>query len=135
MVDALTWWPSFEQLALDPLVSPGVVLGGEPFDQRDDIGADQAAVPPPDGVGRDQPAHPQPSGSSRIPAGAAAPALAGAGSARIGADLGVPAATVRGWLRLRSRAERMRCYADGRDGVPDRRHRPGPAPPGGLAAG
>jgi hypothetical protein len=67
---------------------------------------------------------------------AAAAALAGAGSARIGADPGVPAATVRGWLRrLRSRAEQIRCYADGRDGVPDRRHRPGPAPPGGLAAG
>jgi hypothetical protein len=43
---------------------------------------------------------------------AAAAALAGAGSARIGADLGVPAATVRGWLRrLRCRAEQMRCYA------------------------
>ena len=40
---------------------------------------------------------------------AAALALAGAGSARIGAVLGVPAATVRGWLRrLRSRAEDMR---------------------------
>jgi len=36
-------------------------------------------------------------------------ALHGAGSARIGADLGVPAATVRGWLRrLRSRAEAIR---------------------------
>ena len=40
---------------------------------------------------------------------AAALALAGAGSARIGAVLGVPAAAVRGWLRrLRSRAEGMR---------------------------
>ena len=40
---------------------------------------------------------------------AAALALAGAGSARIGAVLGVPAATVRGWLRrLRSRAGKMR---------------------------
>ena len=40
---------------------------------------------------------------------AAALALAGAGSARIGAVLGVPAAAVRGWLRrLRSRAEDMR---------------------------
>ena len=93
------------------------------------------AVPPQDGAGRDQPAHRSLAGSSRIPASAAAAAPAGAGSARIGADLGVPAATVRGWLRrLRSRAEQMRCYADGRDGVRDRRHRPGPAPPGGLAA-
>jgi hypothetical protein len=43
---------------------------------------------------------------------AAAAALAGAGCARIGARLGVPAATVRGWLRrLRCRAEEMRCSA------------------------
>ena len=36
-------------------------------------------------------------------------ALAGAGYGRIGAGLGVPAATVRGWLRrLRSAAEAMR---------------------------
>ncbi len=41
-----------------------------------------------------------------------AAALSGAGSARIGADLCVPPATVRGWLRrLRSRAEGMRCFA------------------------
>jgi hypothetical protein len=40
---------------------------------------------------------------------AAALALGGTGCARIGADLGVPAGTVRGWLRrLRSRAEEMR---------------------------
>src|SRR5207302_2165275 len=40
---------------------------------------------------------------------ALAVALGGAGSRRIGASLGVPAATVRGWLgRLRSRAEEMR---------------------------
>jgi hypothetical protein len=40
---------------------------------------------------------------------AAAAALAGDGSARIGAGLGVPAATVRGWLRrYRSRAGEMR---------------------------
>ena len=40
---------------------------------------------------------------------AAAMALAGAGYGRIGAGLGVPAATVRGWLRrLRSAAEAMR---------------------------
>jgi transposase-like protein len=39
-------------------------------------------------------------------------AMGGAGSARIGADLGVPSGTMRGWLRrLRSRAEDMRCYA------------------------
>ena len=43
---------------------------------------------------------------------ALAAALGGAGSARIGADLGVPPATVRGWLRrLRCRAEEMRCFA------------------------
>jgi transposase-like protein len=40
---------------------------------------------------------------------AAGMALAGAGYGRIGAGLGVPAATVRGWLRrLRCRAEAMR---------------------------
>jgi Domain of unknown function (DUF6431) len=40
---------------------------------------------------------------------AAAASLAGAGCGRISADLGVPPATVRGWLRrLRSRAEAMR---------------------------
>lgn len=43
---------------------------------------------------------------------ALAAALSGAGYGRIGADLGVPAGTVRGWLRrLRSRAEEMRCWA------------------------
>jgi hypothetical protein len=55
-----------EQCALDPLVSPAVVLGGEPRDQRGDLGADwrpsclvgvgplpgnQAAVPAQDGAG------------------------------------------------------------------------------------
>ena len=30
-----------EQLALDPLVSPAAVLGGEPLDQRGDLGADR----------------------------------------------------------------------------------------------
>ena len=40
---------------------------------------------------------------------AAAASLAGAGCGRIGTDLGVPPATVRGWLRrLRSRAGEMR---------------------------
>ena len=60
-----------EQFALDPLVSPAVVLGGEPLDQRGDLGADrrpscpvgvgplpggQAAVPPQDDAGRRRPA-------------------------------------------------------------------------------
>ena len=64
-----------EQLALDSLVSPAVVLGREPLDQRGDLGADrrpshpvrvgplagdQAAVPAQDGAGGDQPVHPQP---------------------------------------------------------------------------
>ena len=41
-----------------------------------------------------------------------AAALGGAGCTRIGADLGVPPGTVRGWLRrLRSRAGEMRCFA------------------------
>ena len=44
-----------------------------------------------------------------IAAAAVASALHGAGTGRIGADLGVPAATVRGWLRrLRVRAGAMR---------------------------
>jgi hypothetical protein len=44
-----------------------------------------------------------------IAAAAAGSALHGIGTARIGADLGVPAATVRGWLRrLRTRAGAMR---------------------------
>jgi hypothetical protein len=39
---------------------------------------------------------------------AAASVLHGTGAARLGAELGVPAATVRGWLRrLRARAGRM----------------------------
>ncbi len=43
---------------------------------------------------------------------AAAHVLHGAGAARIGADLGVPAATVQGWLRrLRERAGRMLAEA------------------------
>jgi hypothetical protein len=64
-----------EQLALDPLVSPAVVLGGEPLDQRRDLGAgwrpsgpvrvgplagDQAAVPAQHSNQGDQPVHPQP---------------------------------------------------------------------------
>lgn len=45
---------------------------------------------------------------------AAAAALAGAGHRAVGAGLGVPDATVRGWLRrLRSRAEDLRCHALG----------------------
>jgi len=64
-----------EQLALDPLVSPAVVLGGEPLDQRGDLGADrrpscpvrvgpvagdQATVPSQDGARGDQPVRSQP---------------------------------------------------------------------------
>jgi hypothetical protein len=30
-----------KQLALDPLVAPAVVLGGEPLDERGDLGADR----------------------------------------------------------------------------------------------
>jgi Domain of unknown function (DUF6431) len=49
---------------------------------------------------------------------ALAAALGGAGYARIGADLAVPAGTVRGWLRrLRCRAEEMRCWAMGQLGM------------------
>jgi hypothetical protein len=63
-----------EQLALDRLVSPAAVLGGETLDERGDLGAgrrpsravrvglllgDQAAVPAQDGAGRDQPVRPQ----------------------------------------------------------------------------
>ncbi len=59
-----------EQLALDPLVPPAVVLGGKPLHERGDLGAarrpscpvgvgplagDQAAVPAQDGAGCDQP--------------------------------------------------------------------------------
>src|SRR6266851_9776823 len=40
IVDALTRRAEFEQLALDPLVSPAVVLGGEPLNERGDLGAD-----------------------------------------------------------------------------------------------
>jgi hypothetical protein len=44
-----------------------------------------------------------------IAAAAAVSALHGTGTARIGADLGVPGATVRGWLRrLRAGADAMR---------------------------
>jgi len=46
-----------------------------------------------------------------------AAALGGAGAGRIGADLGVPAATVRGWLRRLRGAEEMRCYATRELGV------------------
>ncbi len=49
-----------------------------------------------------------------------AAALDGAGYVRIGADLDVPPATVRGWLRrLRCRAEQMRCFAMFQLGVID----------------
>src|ERR1019366_1224621 len=64
-----------EQLALDPLVSPAVVFGGEPPGERSDLCADgwpaspvrvgplpgdQAAVPPEYGPGCHQPVGPQP---------------------------------------------------------------------------
>ena len=64
-----------EQLTLDSLVSPAVVLGGDPLDERGDLSADwrpsrpvavsplagdQAAVPAQDGAGGDQPVRPQP---------------------------------------------------------------------------
>jgi len=63
-----------KQFALDPLVPPAVVLGGEPLDEGGDLGADrrpsrpvrvgpfsgdQAAVPPEHRAGRDQAVHPQ----------------------------------------------------------------------------
>src|SRR5690348_8217112 len=65
----------FQQLALDPLVSPAGIFGSEPLDERGDLGtgrrpspplragpraADQAAVPAQDGAGHDQPAPPRP---------------------------------------------------------------------------
>ena len=74
MVDALTRWPSLSSSPWN-LVSPAVVLGGEPRDQRCDLGADwrpsclvgvgprpsdQAAVPAQDGAGGDQTVPPQP---------------------------------------------------------------------------
>src|SRR6266851_527914 len=40
IADALTRRAEFEQLGLDPLVSPAVVLGGEPLNERGDVGAD-----------------------------------------------------------------------------------------------
>jgi len=66
-----------EELALDALVSPAVVLGGEPLDERGDLGAyrrasgvvrvdpllsDQATMPSQNGARRDQPVCLQPSG-------------------------------------------------------------------------
>ena len=72
-MEALTRVAELEQLALDPLVSPAVVLGGEPVDQRGDLRADRrpsrpvrvgpfpaykASVPPQDGAGRDDPVRP-----------------------------------------------------------------------------
>jgi hypothetical protein len=75
IVEAPTPVAELEQLALDPLVSPAVVLGGEPLDQRGDLGADrrpshpvrigplagdQAAVPAQDGARGDEPVPSQP---------------------------------------------------------------------------
>jgi hypothetical protein len=65
-----------EQLTLDPLVSPAVVLGGEPHDERGNLGADrrpsrparidpltgdQTAMPAQDTARGDQPVRSQPS--------------------------------------------------------------------------
>ena len=87
----------FQQFALDPLVPPRGVLGGEPLDQRGDLDAnrrpagpvrvgpllsDQAAVPPQHGAGRNQPVRPQPSGQvpdQRCQDGAVSPVQAGPG--------------------------------------------------------
>ena len=41
MVDALTRWPSLSSSPWILLVSPVVILGGEPLDQRGDLGADR----------------------------------------------------------------------------------------------
>ncbi len=75
IVDALTRWPSLSSSPWILLVSPVVILGGEPLDQRGDLGADrrpshpvrvgplagdQAAVPAQDGAGGDQAMRPQP---------------------------------------------------------------------------
>ena len=69
--------PEFQQLALDPLVSPAVVLSGEPLDQHGDLSGDrraarpvrvsplpgnQAAVPAKHGLWCNQPVRPQASG-------------------------------------------------------------------------
>ena len=57
-------------------------------------------------------------GAGVIARAAAAAALLGTGSARLGAELGVPAATVRGWLRrLRYRAGDLRQDATAALGV------------------
>ena len=57
-------------------------------------------------------------GAGVIARAATAAALHGTGSARLGAELGVPAATVRGWLRrLRSRAGDLRQDATAALGV------------------
>ena len=70
IVDALTRRAEFERLGLDPVVSPAVVLDGEPLNERGDVGADwrpsrpvwvgplpgdQAPAPSQDGAGCDQP--------------------------------------------------------------------------------
>ena len=72
-----------EQLALDPLVSPAVILGGEPLNQYGDLGADrrpscpvwvgpltcdETAVPAQDGAGSDQPVRSQSCRQERISA-------------------------------------------------------------------
>ena len=85
MVDALIRWPSLSSSPWIRWYPQPLFFGGEPLDQRGNLGADrrpscpvrvgplagdQAAVPPQDGAGGDQPVHPQ--------------VLAGAGSARRG---------------------------------------------------
>jgi hypothetical protein len=74
MVDALTWWPSLSSSPWILLYPQPWVLGGKPFDECGDLGADrrpsclvrvgplpddQTAVPPQDSAGGDQPVHPQ----------------------------------------------------------------------------
>ena len=74
MVDAPTPMTELQKLALDALVPPGGLLGGEPLDHRGDLGTDrrparpvrigplpgdEAAVPPEHGAGCDQPVPPQ----------------------------------------------------------------------------
>src|SRR6266849_976480 len=91
----------FEQLALDPLVSPAVVLDGEPLNERGDVGADwrpsrpvragplpgdQAPVPSQDGAGCDQP-------------GASVAWRVVAGSARRGQRGPARSSRGRGWAR------------------------------------
>jgi hypothetical protein len=91
-----------EQLTLDPLVSPAVVLGGEALDQSDDLGADrrssravrvglllsyQAAVPPQDSADERSTMNSQADGTTGPPRGGAVDSF-------------------RAWSRFFSRAQR-----------------------------